>query len=65
MVWESPFGLGWFSELPVNRLNGVGRVNDPANILRILEKLAEPIPLVSPGFDDNWIFAVPLVFKLV
>jgi hypothetical protein len=43
------------------RFNGIGGVDNPANILWILETLAEPVPIVSPGFDNNWIFIVPFI----
>ena len=49
----------------MDRFNGVRRENDSADILWILEKLTEALPVVMPGFDDSRILVVPFVFKLV
>jgi len=45
--------------------NGIGRVDDPANILGIFEILTEPLPIIPPGFDDYWIFFIPFIRKSI
>lgn len=44
-------------------LDGVGRVNKPADILGILKVAAQVGPVLLPGTDHNRVFFVPLRSK--
>lgn len=44
----------------MHRFNSIGRIDDPANILGIFEKLAESLPVVPPGFDDDRVLVILL-----
>lgn len=61
---ESPFDLEQFPKLTMNRLNGIGHIADAANISQIFKLLIEPLPIVTPEFDDKGLFAIPMLLKL-
>ena len=56
---EYGLGLGHLSELPVKIFNGVGGVDQPPNLLGVLEVGAEVGPVFPPGAADLGIFLVP------
>ena len=39
LIGESPFGLGQFPKLTVNRLNGISRIDNTPDVIRKLEIL--------------------------
>lgn len=41
------------TKLAMYCFNGICCIDDPANILWVLEILAELFPVVTPGLDDN------------
>ena len=45
---EDGLGLGDLAELAVKALNGVGRVDDPADLSGVLEIGAQPRPILPP-----------------
>ena len=47
------------TELPMDCFNGILGINDPLDIFRVLEILAEPFPVVAPAFDYDQIFVIP------
>ena len=48
---------------PVERFDGVGRVNDFADLGRILQERDELRPVRAPTLADGGIFAVPLALE--
>ena len=55
------FGLGHLAQLAVEALNGVGGVDQPPNLLRVLEIGAQVCPIGSPGLGDFRIFLVSVL----
>lgn len=53
------FCLGYFAKLTVEALDGIGRVDEPPNLLGIFEVVAEIRPILPPGLRNFWIFLVP------
>ena len=53
------FCLGHFPELAVEALDGVGRIDQAANLLGVLEIGAEIRPVIPPGLRDFGVFLVP------
>ncbi len=51
-------------ELPMDCLNGICGINDPPDIFRVLEILAEPFPVAAPGFDYDRIFVIPFFLQI-
>lgn len=47
--WEDRFRFGHLAELPVETLNGVGVVNQPAHLLGVLEVGGEIRLIILPG----------------
>lgn len=46
---EHGFGLGHLAQLPVEALNGIGGVDQPPYLLRVLEVGAQIGPVFLPG----------------
>lgn len=57
---EHGFGFGHLAQLAVETLNGVGSVNQPPHLLRVLEIGAQVCPVVPLGLGDFRIFSVPV-----
>ena len=55
--------FGDLAQGPVDRLNGVGRVDDFADLGRILQEGDEFRPVRAPTLADRGVFAVPFEFK--
>lgn len=55
-------GLGFcnFAKLAVNALNGIGRVDQPANLFREFEICAQVCSILPPGSSDPGIFLSPM-----
>tara|TARA_Y100001933_G_scaffold147134_1_gene145825 strand:- start:20 stop:310 length:291 start_codon:yes stop_codon:yes gene_type:complete len=58
-IGESAFGFRKLAELPVNSLDSICCVDNTSNIFRILKILTDSLPVISPGFNDNWVFITP------
>ena len=58
---KNGLSLGHFPQLAVKALNGVGGVDQPAYLLRILEVSTQIGPVVLPGDGDFGIFLVPML----
>ena len=56
---EHGFCLGHFPKLTVESLDSIGRINQAANLLGILEIGAEIWPVIPPGPRDFGVFLVP------
>lgn len=56
---ENGLGLGHFPQLAVKALNGVGGVDQPAYLLKILEVSTQIGPVILQGDGDFGIFLVP------
>ena len=57
------FCLGHFPKLTVEALDGVGRIDQAANLLGALEIGAEIRPVIPPGLRDFGVFLVPMLGK--
>ena len=53
------FRFGHFPKLAVEALDGVGGVNQPPHLLRVLEIGAEIRPILPPGLRDFGVFLIP------
>lgn len=62
---ENRFGLGHLAQLAVEPLNGVGGIDQPLDLLGILEIGARIGPVGSPGLGYLRIFLVPVLRKCV
>lgn len=58
-------GLGDLAELVVQRLDGVGRVDDLADRRIEIEERDEPVPTPAPEVDDPPVDGTPGGFELV
>ena len=58
-------GLGDLAQLVVQRLDGVGRVDDLADRGVEREERGEPVPVPTPQIDDGRVAAAPLGLELV
>ena len=47
---ENSLGFSYLTQLPIEALYGIGRINQPPKLLRELEICAEICPVFSPGF---------------
>ena len=47
---ENSLGFSHLTQLPIEALYGIGRINQPPKLLRELEICAEICPVFSPGF---------------
>ena len=56
---EHGFCLGHFPKLTVEALDGIGRIDQAANLLGVLEIGAEIRPVIPPGLRDFGVFLVP------
>ena len=57
---EHGFCLGHLPKLAVKALDGIGRIDQAANLLGVLEISAEIRPVVPPGLRDFGIFLIPM-----
>ena len=57
--------LGDLAKLAIEALNGIGRIDQPANLLRELEIRAQIRPIFPPGSSDPGILLSPGFFKCV
>ena len=55
------FCLRHLAELPVEALDGIGRIDQPPHLFRVLEVGAQIRPVVPPGLCNFRIFAVPFL----
>ena len=55
------FGFCHLAQLAVEALDGIGGVNQPPHLLRVLEIGAQVCPVVPPGLEDFRIFPVPVL----
>ena len=62
---EDRFCLGHFPELPVKALDRVGRIDQAAHLLRVLEIGAQVGSILPPGPSDLGVFSVPAFRKSV
>ena len=58
---EHGFGFCHLAQLAVEALDGIGGVNQPPHLLRVLEIGAQVCPVVPPGPGDFRIFPVPVL----
>ena len=49
----------------MDRFDDIGRIDDPSDILGILEVVGEVLPLVPPGLNYNGILRSPLLLQPV
>src|ERR1700733_15788015 len=54
VVWEVALGSQDFAELKVQGLDGVGRVEDAADLAGIREERHDLVPSAPPELDDAW-----------
>ena len=47
---ENSLGFSYLTQLPIEALYGIGRINQPPKLLRELEICVEICPVFSPGF---------------
>ena len=59
------FCLGDLAYLAVVSLHGIGRVDDAAYRLRVLEIAAQVVPLVAPRLDNDWVLLAPLPLQVI
>ena len=60
---EYGFGLGHLAQLAVEALNGIGGINQPPDLLGILEVGAQVGPVVPPGLGNFRVFFCPSVLQ--
>ena len=65
VIGEHPFRLRDLAHLAVIALDDVGRVDDAAYRLGVLEVAAEVVPLVAPRPDDYRVLPAPLGLQVV
>ena len=53
---EDGFGLGHLAQLAVKSLNDVGGIDQPPDLLEILEVDAQVGPVVTPGLEDFGVY---------
>ena len=63
-VWESSFGFDHFANLAVVAFNGIGGIDQAADIRRIVKVGSQVFPIVFPGTDGHGILAAPLIAEL-
>ena len=61
---EHGFCLGHFPKLTVEALDGIGRIDQAANLLGVLEIGAEMWPVIPPGLRDFGVFLIPMFGKV-
>ena len=57
---EYRFGLGYLAQLAVEALNSIGGIDQPPDLLGILEVGAQVGPVVPPGLGNFGVFFVPV-----
>ena len=57
------FCLRHLAELPVEALNGIGGIDEPTHLLRVLEVGAEIRPVVPPGLCNLGMAVISLLFS--
>ena len=57
------FCLGHLPKLAVKALDGIGRIDQTANLLGVLEIGAEIRPVIPPGLRDFGVFLIPMFGK--
>ena len=57
------FCLGHLPKLTVEALDGIGRIDQTANLLGVLELGAEIRPVIPPGLRDFGVFLIPMFGK--
>lgn len=62
---EHRFGLGHFPELPVKALDRIGRIDQAAHLLGVLEVGAQVRPILPSGLSNLRIFLVPFLRKSI
>ena len=60
---ENRLGFGDLAKLAIETLNGIGRIDQPTNLLRELEIRAQIRPVFPPGSGDPGILLSPGFFK--
>ena len=60
---ENGLCLGNLAQLAVETLNGVGGIDESADLLWVLEIGAQIVPVIPPGAGDFGVFLVPVLGK--
>ena len=62
---KNGFGFGDLAKLTIEALDGIGRIDQPANLLREFEICAQVCPVFPLGSSDPGILVSPGFFKCV